>query len=119
MTIGERLRERAPEEAPAPGQYEIKSRIIEGPTYSIGEKRIEKEEVTIGPGEYEAPEEQKKGVTIGVRPKEKEIEDAPAPGTYETKSQLVEGPQYSIYERRTEKIEATVGPGEYEAPEEK
>ena len=70
MTIGERRAERAPEDAPAPGQYEIKSKIQEGPTYSIGEKRVTKIEQTVGPGEYEAPEDRGKGVTIGERLRE-------------------------------------------------
>jgi hypothetical protein len=57
VTIGEKHRERVPEDLPAPGQYEISSKVIEGPTYSIGEKRYQKIERTVGPGEYEAPQE--------------------------------------------------------------
>ena len=89
--------ERAPEDVPAPGQYELKSKIIEGPHYSMGVKRDDDIEQTPGPGEYEAPEEKKKGMTIGERMVEREIEDAPAPGAYDLKSKMVEGPQYSIY----------------------
>lgn len=99
VTIGERMRERLPEDVPAPGQYEISSKIIEGPTYSIGEKRDQKIEKTVGPGEYEAPQEQTKGVTIGEKHRERLPEDVPAPGQYEVKSKIQEGPQYSIYEK--------------------
>ncbi len=78
---------------------------MEGPTYSIGQKHIEKQEVTIGPGEYEMPEEKVRGVTIGERLREKEGDYVPAPGEYELKSSLVEGPQFSIQEKRYTKIE--------------
>ena len=119
VTIGERLREKAPEDMPAPGQYESRSKIVEGPQFSMGEKREDRVERTVGPGHYEVPEEKKKGVTIGERRQDKAPEDLPAPGAYEQKSKIVEGPQYSIYEKRPDKIEPTVGPGEYEAPQER
>ena len=38
------------------------------------------------------------GVTIGERMQERRVEDLPAPGQYEIKSRIIEGPQYSIYE---------------------
>ena len=107
------------EDAPAPGQYELKSKIIEGPHYSMGEKRDEAIESTPGPGEYENKEERTKGVTNGERLQEKAPEDLPAPGQYELKSRVIEGPQYSMYEKRETKIESTPGPGEYEDAEEK
>ena len=119
MTIGERLREKEADYIPEPGAYEVKSWIVEGPTYSIGVKRIEKIEQTVGPGEYETPEDRGKGVTIGERLREKEAEYIPEPGAYEVRSKIVEGPQYSIYEKREQKIEQTVGPGEYEVKEER
>ena len=68
---------------PAPGEYEVKSTLIEGPNYTIGEKRESRIERTVGPGEYEAPEERGKGVTIGEKIRERQPEDAPAPGQYE------------------------------------
>ena len=70
VTIGERYKERALEDLPAPGQYEIKSRIIEGPQYSIYERREQKIEQTPGPGEYELKEEGAHGFTIGEKLKE-------------------------------------------------
>ena len=73
---------------------------MEGPTYSIGEKWEQVIEQTVGPGEYEAPEDRGKGVTIGERLREKEAEYIPEPGAYEIKSKIIEGPQYSIYEKR-------------------
>jgi len=83
----------------------------------MGVKRDERVELGPGPGEYELKDKKEGGFTIGERLADKEIEDAPAPGQYELKSTLVEGPQYSMYERRAEKLETTVGPGEYELPE--
>ena len=55
-----------------------------------------------------------KGVTIGEKLKERAPEDLPAPGQYTEKSYIVEGPQYSIYQKREHKIEQTPGPGDYE-----
>ena len=83
------------EDLPAPGQYEARSTIQEGPQYSIYQKRDQKIEQTPGPGDYNQPEREQKGVTIGQRIADKKVEDLPAPGQYSTKSHLVEGPQYS------------------------
>ena len=116
VTIGERLRDRAPEEMPGPGNYDQKSRLIEGPQYSIYQKREGKIEQTPGPGDYEDLKEQKQGVTIGERLKDRAPEDLPGPGNYDQKSRLIEGPQYSIYQKREGKIEQTPGPGDYEDP---
>ena len=69
---------------PAPGQYESKSQLIEGPQYSIYQKRDQKIEQTPGPGDYNEPEKEKKGVTIGQRIADKKTEDLPAPGQYNT-----------------------------------
>ena len=104
---------------PAPGQYEVKSKILEGPTYTMGQKREEKILQSVGPGEYETPVEKGKGVTIGQRMQSKAPEELPAPGDYELKSTIKEGPEYSMMQRREEKIRQTVGPGEYEVPEDK
>jgi len=105
-------------EAPAPGQYEYKSLIVEGPQYTIKQKYKEKIEPTPGPGLYETIIKEEKGFTIGQKLPEKGFEDLPAPGQYEIKSRINEGPQYSIYERREGKVEQTPGPGEYELREE-
>ena len=86
MTIGERLREKEADYVPEPGAYEIKTTIQEGPKYSIYEKREQKIEQTVGPGEYEVVEEKAKGVTIGERLREKEADYVPEPGAYEVKS---------------------------------
>ena len=50
-------------------------------------------------------EEKSKGVTIGERLREKEADYVPEPGTYEIKSTLKEGPNYTIGEKRYEVIE--------------
>ena len=105
VTIGERLREKEAEYIPEPGAYEVRSKIVEGPQYSIYEKREQKIEQTVGPGEYEVKEERKQGVTIGERLREKEADYIPEPGAYEIKSKIIEGPTYSIGEKRVEKIE--------------
>ncbi|MBK8156476.1 MAG: hypothetical protein IPK55_11010 [Streptococcus sp.] len=114
FTIGEKRPEKGFEDGPAPGQYTVKSSIGEGPQYSIYERRETRVEQTPGPGEYELKEEGGKGVTIGERLKERKPEDLPAPGQYEIKSRIIEGPQYSVGEKRYTKIEQTPGPGEYE-----
>ena len=95
MTIGKRLADKKVEDLPAPGQYELKSHLNEGPQYSIYQKRDQKIEQTPGPGDYNEPTQEQKGVTIGQRFGEKKLEDLPAPGQYASKSHLVEGPQYS------------------------
>ena len=82
-------------------------------------KRDEKIPMTVGPGEYETPEEKGQGVSIGQRFKTKDPEEMPAPGDYELKSKIQEGPAYTAGVKRDEKIKQTVGPGEYETPEEK
>ena len=56
----------------------------------------------MGPGEYEAPEDRGKGVTIGERLREKEADYVPEPGAYEIKTTIQEGPTYSIGEKRYE-----------------
>ena len=105
VTIGEWLREKEADYVPEPGAYEVRSKIVEGPTYTMGEKRETRIEQTVGPGEYEAPQEKGKGVTIGERLREKEADYIPEPGAYEIKSTIKEGPTYTIGEKRVEKIE--------------
>ena len=94
--MGKRHEEKPAEEMPAPGDYELKSTIKEGPEYSIMQRRDEKIKLTVGPGEYEVIEEKGKGVTIGQKLKTKEAEEIPAPGQYEVKSKILEGPTYTM-----------------------
>ena len=72
--------------------------------YSIYQKREQRIEQTPGPGDYEELKKEMKGVTIGEKLKERKPEDLPAPGQYTEKSYIVEGPQYSIYQKREHKI---------------
>ena len=65
---------------------------------------------------YETVIKEEKGITIGTKPLEKGFEDVPGPGEYEAKTTIAEGPKYSIYEKRSQKIESTPGPGEYDDP---
>ena len=61
------------------------------------------------------PSHMKKGYSWGTTKREsKKTDDAPAPGEYEVKSMIVEGPQYTIKQKYPEKIEPTPGPGMYE-----
>ena len=71
-------------------------------------------EPTPGPGLYETIEKKGRGVTIGTKAIEKGFEDAPGPGEYDSSYVLKGGPQYSMGEKRSEKISSTPGPGEYE-----
>ena len=59
------MSEKKKDYVPAPGEYDIKSKIIEGPQYSILKKREDKIPETVGPGQYEAQEFKTEGVTIG------------------------------------------------------
>ena len=104
---------------PGPGNYEEKSFITEGIKYSMYQKREETIEQTPGPGDYEEVVEKKEGITIGQKLSQKEAEELPGPGNYEEKSYIVEGPKYSIYQKREETIEQTPGPGDYEEVVEK
>lgn len=79
----------------------------------MGQKREEKIPLTPGPGQYELGKEEKKGVTIGTRPHEKQQEELPGPGQYDAK--LRESTTtYSIGQKREDKIRETPGPGQYE-----
>ncbi|MBK8156555.1 MAG: hypothetical protein IPK55_11435 [Streptococcus sp.] len=51
--MGEKLKERDPEDLPGPGNYELKSKIQEGPQYSVGGKIESKFNDNPGPGQYE------------------------------------------------------------------
>ncbi len=117
ITIGTKPIEKGFEDAPGPGEYDASYKIKEGPKYSIGVKRADEIEATPGPGEYEHIEKEGKGVTIGERRGAPEQPQGPAPGDYEIKSSIIEGPQYSMYERRPDVKEPTPGPGEYEEPQ--
>ncbi|CAI2384789.1 unnamed protein product [Moneuplotes crassus] len=119
VTIGKKFTQREAEDMPGPGNYEGKSHILEGPQYSMYQRRDQKIEQTPGPGDYEDLQKEGKGVTIGQRLTEKQVEDMPGPGNYEGKSHIQEGPQYSMYHRRDQKIEQTPGPGDYEYKEKK
>ena len=115
VIIGQRLKDKYVEELPGPGNYEGKTHIGEGAQYSIYQKREQKIEQTPGPGDYNNPNQEQKGVTIGKRFENKPAEDIPGPGNYQAKSHIKEGPQYSIYQKREQKINFTPGPGDYES----
>ena len=65
-TWGNTTREqKVKEEGPAPGDYDINSKAVEGPQYSIKMKIPTKIEPTPGPGLYETIIKEEKGITIG------------------------------------------------------
>ena len=99
---------------PGPGNYEGKTLLGQGPKYSMYSKRETMIKQTPGPGDYNQPKKEKKGVTIGKKLKSKKIEDLPGPGNYEKGSKIIEGPQFSFYPKHDTKIEQTPGPGDYE-----
>jgi len=119
VSIGKRYEDKIAEEIPGPGNYQTKSQFSEGPKYSIYQKRQGKIEQTPGPGDYEQPKKKGKGVTIGKKMKSKKPEDLPGPGNYKEISHIQEGPKYSIYTKRTTKIDLTPGPGDYYMPKKK
>ena len=88
--------------------------IQEGPQFSIGEKRDGKIHQTPGPGDYEIKSEKRDGITIGTRHQSKQTEELPGPGQYIDPSATPSGPQFSIGEKRENKIASTPGPGQYE-----
>ena len=60
------------------------------------QKREEKIPLTVGPGQYETKIFTSNSVTIGKRHAEKKEEEFPAPGDYDLKSHILEGPSHSI-----------------------
>ena len=60
-TIGGKPKAKKSEEAPGPGNYEYRSKAVEGPEYTIKKKYLNKYESTPGPGDYEKPEDTKGG----------------------------------------------------------
>ena len=114
ITIGQKLKDKDIELLPGPGNYEERSYILDGPQYSIHQRRDERIEQTPGPGDYEEIEIKKEGYTIGQKLTEKEAEEIPGPGNYEGKTYITDGVKYSMYQRRDERIEQTPGPGDYE-----
>ena len=63
--MGTKLRDKDPEELPGPGNYEMGSKIVEGPQYSMGDRRDQRISDTPGPGTYEAKGLKAKGVSMG------------------------------------------------------
>ena len=63
--MGVKLTSRAEEEKPGPGNYEMGSKIVEGPQYSMGDRRDQRISDTPGPGTYEAKGLKAKGVSMG------------------------------------------------------
>ena len=109
-TMGGRMSDYKTDELPGPGAYDSQFQK-EGVQWSMYSKRDVKYEQTPGPGDYELIKEQPKGVTIGQKQAPKQVEELPGPGMYTQKSYILEGPQYSMYQKRDSKIESTPGPG--------
>ena len=83
-TILGRPEERAPEEKPGPGMYDVPEQEKKG--FTIGQRKEEKIPVGLGPGQYEHKEfvgKEAPGATIRGRPEEKLPEEKPGPGMYD------------------------------------
>ena len=89
--------------------------IKEGPQYSIYQKRDQKIEQTPGPGDYNEPGKEQKGLTIGKRFADKKAEDLPGPGEYNGSVKAITDRGFKIGTKIESKIELKPGPGEYEA----
>ena len=87
-TMGAKLKEREKEELPGPGKYEQRSKLGEGPHYSMYDKRETKYNDNPGPGAYEASEEKRRPVTMGTKLRDKAPEELPGPGNYEQRSKI-------------------------------
>ena len=92
IKMGEKLKDRAPEDLPGPGNYDQRGLVGEGPKYSMYEKRDTKFNDNPGPGQYEASQEKRKPVTMGEKLRDRAPEDLPGPGNYDLKSKIQEGP---------------------------
>ena len=81
-----------------------------------GEGRRLQQKVIYEYSAYNVEPHTKKGFAWGSAPRsaKKKKVDGPAPGQYEIPSSFGKGPQYTIPEKRQEKIVATPGPGMYE-----
>ncbi len=90
--MGTKLKDRDAEDLPGPGNYDHKTKVGEGPKYSMYDRRDDKYNDNPGPGQYEASEKKGKGVRIGERLKDRAPEHQPGPGNYEQKSKIQEGP---------------------------
>ncbi len=92
-------------DTPAPGTYEIPSKISESPTFTIGRKSPEKHENGIpGPGEYNAEvvrlRDKSPQFSISKAPRKDMTDTArvanPGPGAYEAKRPTSAGPQWKF-----------------------
>ena len=88
VSMGAKLKEREKEELPGPGNYEQRSKLGEGPHYSMYDKRETKYNDNPGPGAYEASEEKRRPVTMGTKLRDKAPEELPGPGNYEQRSKI-------------------------------
>ncbi len=109
--MGEKLKQRGPEDLPGPGNYEAGTKVGEGPKYTMGDKRDDRYNENPGPGQYEADELRAKGLTMGGKIQDRAPEDLPGPGNYDQRSKVGEGPKYSMYDRRDDKYNDNPGPG--------
>ena len=104
---------------PGPGAFETGQKES-GPRYSIGKGKRSKlnfEESSPGPGQYSP--EPKSSIGKSFEKSERKIaafNKVPGPGSYELKSFLKEGPQYSLIGRKevTDVNLGAPGPGKYE-----
>lgn len=121
MTIGQRLRDKAPEELPGPGQYDARVSAIQDKGFKIGGKIETKIESLPGPGQYEADANKVKPrpQTAAVFSKSKSIrnqgptneDDEPGPGHYRYYNPNLAGKGVSFTKDKKDKFNSTYSPG--------
>ena len=88
VTMGGKLKNREQEEMPGPGNYEQKTKLGEGPHYSMYDKRDQRYNDNPGPGTYEASSEKRRAMTMGGKLRDKEADEVPGPGNYDQRSKI-------------------------------
>ena len=123
-SMGMKFSEKRKEQAPGPGQYEMRKTVGEGPKWAMGSemRTIERDDGVPGPGQYVAETEKGKGPSWGMgtsRRTEMRSSDAPGPGGYNPK-RSPEGPHYSMLGKGAKsKRHDSPGPGQYNPASEK
>jgi hypothetical protein len=111
-----------PYKGPGPGNYDVKSMIVEGPSYTLrGRVKILKKSESPGPGQYNPNKSSLEGTysygfTKEARKLTKEDDGSPGPGTYEIKEEKSPGIKFGNDSRARTAISCGPGPGEYKLP---
>ncbi|CAG9330278.1 unnamed protein product [Blepharisma stoltei] len=108
---------------PGPGNYEQKSKIQEGPQYSISGRKVQETKESPGPGNYDAKDtvlEKSPSYKFGTDKRNVEFDKnkpSPGPGTYEFNPEFTKmGYKFGNAKRVVLSRENVPGPGAYELP---